>query len=204
MDKISDTEIERQYRVLRQTLEMHAILRDEYSLKVKISQVVILFCSVIFCATTFASDQLFIIFKLPPELSRTLLGIASILAFAFSLVLMIFDWSGKSAQHREAVDRWSALLEKFRRYRGKDGSWSGPVLDRLSAAYWEADRNSVKIPNKRFNSLKSRYLRKVAISKLKSSYPACPNIILFFILFFKDSYNAIMTGLKSNSKTNES
>lgn len=204
MDKISEREIERQYRVLRQTLEMNAILRDEYSLMAKISQIALLFCSVIFCATTFASDQLFIIFKLPPEVSKVLLGIASVMAFAFSLALMVFDWGGRSAQHRAAVHRWSDVLEKFRRCRTDDGRWPCPMFDSLSTAYWEADRNSVKIPSKRFNGLKSRYLRKVAISKLKSLYPACPSFILFFTLIVKDSYNAIMASFKSNSKTNDS
>ena len=196
--------MERQYRVLRQTLEMHAMLRDEYSLKATISQILILLCSVVFCATTFASDQLFETLNLSPGISRTLLGIASVTAFAFSLVLMVFDWRGKSAQHREAVERWSVVLEKFRRNRTNERTWPDSIHDSLSKAYWEADRNSIKIPNNRFNGLKSRYLRKVSISKLKSAYPICPRLVLFFILFFRDSYRAIRECFKSNNKINMS
>lgn len=204
MNSVSNKEMERQYRVLRQTLEMHAMLRDEYSLKATISQILILLCSVVFCATTFASDQLFETLNLSPGISRTLLGIASVTAFAFSLVLMVFDWRGKSAQHREAIARWSAVLEKFRRNRTNERTWPDSIHDSLSKAYWEADRNSIKIPNNRFNGLKSRYLRKVSISKLKSSYPICPRLVLFFILFFRDSYRAIRECFKSNNKINMS
>jgi hypothetical protein len=117
---------------------------------------------------------------------------------------MVFDWPGKSAQHRDAVDRWSTVLEKFRRHRREDGTWSESVIDGLATAYWEADRNSVKIPNKRFNSLKSRYLRKLAISKLKESYPGCPRFILFFLLFFIHSCRAIRECFKSNINSNGS
>lgn len=204
MRSLSSKEIERQYRVLRQTLEMHAMLRDEYTLKATISQIIILLCSVVFCATTFASDQLFETFKFSPDTSRIFLGIASVMAFAFSLVLMVFDWRGKSAQHREAVERWSTVLEKFRENRKDNDTWPDSIFDSLSSTYWEADRNSVKIPNNRFNGLKSRYLRKVAMSTLKSSYPACPRLVLFQILFFRDSYRAIRECFKSSNKTNES
>ena len=202
MNSISNKEVERQYRVLRQNIEMHAMLRDEYYLKARFSLILLLLCSVVFCATTFASDQLFETLKFSPEISRTILGIASVMAFSFSLILIVFDWRGKSAQHRDAVNRWSAVLEKFRRHRTDEDTWPDSTLDGLSTAYWEADRNSVKIPNNRFNRLKSRHLRKVAISKLKSSYPACPRLVLFFILFFRDSYCAISECFKSNAETN--
>ena len=59
MNSVSHKEIDRQYRVLRQTLGIHSILRDEYSRKSKLSEILLLLCSVIFCATTFASDELF-------------------------------------------------------------------------------------------------------------------------------------------------
>ncbi len=204
MNSLSKKEIERQYRVLRQTLEIHAMLRDEYSLKAKISKIILLLCSVVFCATTFASNQLFETLGLSPEVCRSLLGISSVMAFAFSIVLMVFDWSGKSAQHRDAVERWSNVLEKFRRHRTDEGTWPESILDSLSTAYWEADRNSVSIPSNRFIRLKSRYLRKVSISELKSSYPACPRLVLLPVLFFRDSYHAIWECFKFNTKKNNS
>lgn len=68
-------EIERQYRVLRQTLSMHAMLRDEFAWKAKASEILLLACSVIFCATTFASDSLYKYVGLIPEISRILWGL---------------------------------------------------------------------------------------------------------------------------------
>ncbi len=202
MNSVSKQEIKRQYRVLRQTLEMHSMLQTKYSHRSKISKIIILICSCIFCATTFASDQLFVNLNLPPDKSKIVLGVASVLAFAFALVLMVFNWEGKSAQHKDAFERWSSVLQKFREHRQNDKTWPEFALNGLSCDYWEADRNSAKIPNKCFNRLKSRYLLKVEISKLKSSYPACPRWVLYLFVLFRDSYRAIHKIVKSNPNNN--
>ena len=203
MSSVSIREIERQYRVLGQTLDMHAMLRDEYSFKANITQAIILFCSVIFCATVFASDQFFETLNLAPQISRSILKIVSVLAVAFSIITLIFDWRGKSALHREAVHRWSIALQDFREHRKEDGAWPEEILEQLSRTYWEANKNTVKIPYRRFNALKSRYLKKVEISKLKSIYPACPRMILLLMISGRDSYRAISGCSKLDAKKDE-
>ena len=200
MNAPSNQEIERQYRVLKQTLEMHAILRDEYAFKSLFIEILLLICSVIFCATTFASDQLYNSLGLTPSISRTILGIASIIAFIISLILLLVDWKGKSAQHSKAVEKWSIVLEQFRKNRSGDDTWPDSSYEMLSDKYWEADRNSIKIPNKRFNSLKSKYLRKITISKLKSDYPGCPRFVLSTLIILIDSFKAIKASFRSESE----
>jgi hypothetical protein len=75
MDTIALKEIERQYRVLRQTLSMHAMLRDGFAWRAKAVEVLLLVCSVIFCATTFAGDELYRTFNLAPNLGRIVLDV---------------------------------------------------------------------------------------------------------------------------------
>jgi hypothetical protein len=191
MTTIPLKEIDRQYRVLRQTLSMHAMLRDEFSWKAKASDILLLACSVVFCATTFASDDLYTFFGLVPNISRVILGIASVVAFILSLMLMVVDFKGQAALHRQAVERWSQVLAKYRKHRNDDGTWPEEVRAELDFGYWEADRNSVKIPEQRFNRLKSRHLRKVAVSELQSSYPGCPRPFLMLLLRFQDTKKAL-------------
>ena len=191
MTSISSREIDREYRVLRQTLSMHSMLRDEFALKAKFSDILLLACTVVFCATTFASDELYNAFGLVPKISRLILGIASIIAFILSLTFMIVDLKGQAALHRQAVERWSDVLAKFRKYRNEDGTWPEDIRNELDFAYWEADRNSIKIPDHRFNHLKSRYLQKVAISELQTSYPGCPRLCLHCLLRYQDTIKAI-------------
>lgn len=192
MTLISSKEIDRQYRVLRQTLSMHSMLRDEYAWKAKLSKISLLGCSVIFCVTTLASDDLYKTFSIVPSGGHIILGIASVVAFILSLMLMIIDLKGQAALHRQAAERWSDVLAKYRKFRNEDDTWPEAVRTDLDFIYWEADRYSVKIPANRFNGLKSRYLRELAVSELKSSYPGCP--ILFLNIFVR--YRSIMDVLR--------
>ena len=191
MSKVSLEEIKRQYRVLRQRLSMHAMLRDGFTFKAKSAQILLLACAVVLCATTFASDDLFELLGFEAATSQITLGIASAGAFLFSLTLLIVDWEGQAARHRDAAIQWTEVLQKFRRCRNSDGSWPEELRSGLDSAYWEADRYSAKIPERRFNGLKGRYLRKVAISELKSSYPGCPGVILSLMIRWQHTAKAL-------------
>ena len=94
----SQKETERQYRVLRQTLSAHAALRDEYTAKAKFAEVLLLVCAAVFCATTFAGDSFYAGLGLSPRTGQLVLGIASVLAFSSSLVLLVVDWKGTAAR----------------------------------------------------------------------------------------------------------
>lgn len=198
---ISQEEIQRQYRVLRQTLEMHRILHERFKRKADISQMILFLCSVVFCATAFAGDNFYKFLNLCPEVSQNFLKFFSIMAFAFSIMIMIFDWRGKASLHDNSANRWSIALEKFRNTMKPDGTWPNEYLMELSNAYWEADRNSSKIPSNKFNALKAKYLRKVNISKMKSEYPHCPLFVLNIILHFRDMKKVLQyTKEKKNEK----
>lgn len=196
----SEKETERQYRVLRQTLSAHAALRDEYTAKAKFTEILLLVSAAIFCATTFAGDSFYSGLGLSPRTGGMVVGIASVLAFASSLALLVVDWKGSAARHSDAADNWTSALEEFRRLRQDDGSWPEEARVALSVTYWEEDKNSTEIPEKRFNQLKARYLRKVEVSKLISEYPGCPRLILALIVYARDSGKALR---KSASKTRE-
>ena len=182
MDEAQDHEIKRKYRVLGQTLGMHAQLRERFLLKARIADVVLLICAVVFCATTFAEGQLFEFLGLPTESSRVILGIASIGVFTASLISMLVDWKGCAARHAEAVKKWSGVLEKFREARSGEGSWAKADEQELSRLYWEAARNTTPIPELMFNGLKARYLMKVRMSTLISERPGCPRFFLWLLI----------------------
>lgn len=195
---ISNKEIERQYRVLQQTLSMHCSLRDSYQFRSTSSQIIILISSAIICATTFASDDLYITLGLSPNKGSIFMGIAGVLAFAFSLALLVLDWAGQAAKHSDAAKRYTSVLEKFRTTRLNDSNWPEDQWISLSEAYWEANNESIEIPGKLFNKLKAEHLRKCNISQMKSKYPGCPRIILWVILRVKHTMDA----LKDNELTN--
>jgi hypothetical protein len=190
MTRVSEKEIERQYRVLQQTLSAHSSLRDRAARKAKGAKSILLALSILFSVTTFAGNGFYEVLGVDPQIGRLTVGFASLIAVITSVILLIIDWEGEATRHSEAANRWSAVLRLFRTHRDDEGSWHEEQRVALSAAYWEADRNSASIPERVFNKLKARHLRKVATSKLISSYPGCPRILLWGSVWIRDTLRA--------------
>ncbi len=182
MSEVSTGELNRQYRVLNQTLSMHSMLGDRYARRALLLDVILLACSVIFCATTFARDSVLTLVGVSAYSARTLLGIASVTAFFASLVALRVDWKGKTARHRDAVQKLTHAMELFRRLRTDDGAWPLERGDELNRAYWDAINNVVEVPSSLFVSLKARHVRKVQLSKMLDSAPGSPVLVLRLIL----------------------
>ncbi len=188
---VSDREIERQFRLVRQTVAIHAMLRDGHSRRALAVDGVLLAASVVFCATTFAGDEVYEFFGLDGSTARIILGIAAIAAFFCSIVLLRVNWKGLEARHGDAVTKWSETLRMFREGRQDDGSWPQEQREELNAAYWNTDRMTITIPDKRFNGCKTRYLLKCEISALASVYPGCPRAVLWAIARWRGSWHAV-------------
>jgi len=182
MSPVSGKELSRQFRVLDQTLSMHTMLRDRYARLALILDIMLLACSVTFCATTFARDEAFTKVGLSSQNVRYVLGIASVSAFFASLVALRVDWKGKSALHRDAVQRLTTVLALFRELHRDDGTWPQDRGAELHQAYWRAMNHIVEVPTGAFVGLKARHLRKVKVSKMLDSMPGCPVFVLRFIV----------------------
>jgi hypothetical protein len=161
---------------------MHHALVDRYLWRARAAELVILGASVVFCATSFAGESLFSGLGLDPATARLALGIASVAAFFASLVLMVVDWKGAAARHQDAAIRWTGVVQRFLENQLEDGSWPEGLGDELSRSYWEAGKNSVSVPDGRFNALKSQYLIKSEVSRLVSSYPGSPRFWLWVVV----------------------
>jgi len=175
-------ELSRKFRVLDQTLSMHTILRDRYAQRALAVDLLLLACSVVFCASAFASDTVLSRFGRPPEEIRYLLRFFSVLAFMLSILSLRVDWKGKSAAHRDAATKMSRAIASFRKYRGADGTWPPESSAELDAIYWEAMHNSAPVPDALFVKLKARHLRKIELSRMLDSNPGCPILLLRLIL----------------------
>lgn len=164
---------------------MHTMLENRYKKLAATIDIMLLACAVVFCATTFASDDVFSLIGLLPENVRFILGVASILAFFSSLVALRVGWKGKAALHREAEQKLTNALQLFRELRRDDETWPQERSSDIQCAYWEAMKNIIDIPGEKFVRLKSRHLRKVQISKMIDDFPGFPIFILRQILLFR-------------------
>jgi len=178
----SAQELDRQYGLIKQTLAMHHSLRDDYRRRATFTEIILLTASVIFLLTTFADPSFYKLLGLPTDLSKLILGLASAAAFLSSLILLLLDWPGKAASHADSAERWFVVLALFRDARLEDGAWPMDLASKLSTAYSDVCKNTVDIPDKKFNALKVQYLTKVEISKMASKCPGAPYFLLWILV----------------------
>jgi hypothetical protein len=197
----SPKETSREHRVAQQTLAMHADLRDQYARLGLGIEILLLAFTALSSTTTFAGDDFYKSLHIAPNTGRLLLGIASAIAFAGSLVLLLLDPRGKSATHAEIAAKWSSLVLKFRRYKREDDTWPEDRASELADAYAETCDSCSPIPERKFNRLKSRYLRKVEVSRLKDRHPGCPILILGLLCRLRDTHAAIRAFRTASSTT---
>ena len=203
MSPMSEKEIVRQFRVIDQTLSMHTILKRRYEILSLVLDVTLLACAVIFCATTFARDDLFTSIGLSPRRIHFVLGLASLAAFFASLFGLRADWKGKSAQHKDATQKLTRTLALFRELRADDGTWPRDRWKDLHQAYWEAMNNIVEVPSSKFASLKAKHLRKLQLSKMLDSAPGSPVIVLRLALLFKSVKEVLIRKTAASQKEPE-
>lgn len=176
---VSQQEILRQCRLAKQMVSMHHAIADSYRLKAQSAKLILLGSSVIFLVTSFADKSLFESLGLNPSTSKLIVKIASAVAFFSSTALLIIDWSGTAARHRDSANRFSGLLMKLRGSRDDSGLWPSSQLEELSAAYQQVNENCAMIPDKKFNSLKIKYLMKKEVSALATKHPGAPHLLLW-------------------------
>lgn len=164
---------------------MHATLRDRYKALALTLDVVLLVCSVIFSASAFARDDLFTQIGLSPQRVRYVLAIASIVAFAASLMALRMDWKGRAARHQDAAAKLTNLVARFRERSGNDGTWSEDGREELNRNYWQTMDSVVEIPSRMFNKLKARHLRKVQVSRMLDAVPGSPVLVLRLLVFWQ-------------------
>ena len=163
------------------------MLVTSLSFKIKFSKSILIACSIIFCATTFAGDDFFLTLGVQPNITRILLGIASVLALISSVILIVIDWEEKIIKHKEAVHKLKKINESFRENWGGENNWTDEIRAELNEKYWKANHDFIEIPDNKFNKFKSKYLIKVNVSKIKSKYPGCPILFIRIILFIRDT-----------------
>ncbi len=199
MNTVSEEELDRQYRVLKQSIAMHSMLRDQYTRLAAVLDISLLAASVIFCATTFACEYISQRLGVPDQIVSDILGISSIIAFLAVLVGMVLNWKGKATLHGESAKTLTNALALFRETR-IDDSWPTEKALVLSQTYWDASQSTVPIPDKRFTALKARYLRKVEVSKTASCCPGCPLFLIRILVFCRSICSLAKKQTKTDTK----
>lgn len=162
-------EIDRQRRLVDQSTTAHSILRDRYRRRSTIMTCSLLTSSVLATAFAFASGDASVEVLGFSALRSTVLGWFAVVTFAATLVDMVLDWRGIAQRHDDAVRQLASLKMEYR--TAPSPGEEEQERDRLSQRYQVVMDSIAPTPDSEFNSLKSKHLRKVEISKILSSNP---------------------------------
>ncbi len=180
-------EIIRQKNILNLMITMHSELRDRYIFRSKLADIILFSSAAILNALVFIDYNFLQKFGLNKEYTQLLIGILSIVIFILSVIMLIVRWKEMSESHDKAASSLSKLLNDCRYILESEDEDRKKLIPRFFDQYKEVNESIVKIPSRKFNSLKSLHLKKVELSKLVSVHPNTP----FYLLRMKQLLNGV-------------
>ena len=169
----SKSESERKYRVVDQSLTMHALLRDRYYRRALILNTAQIGLSLFLCAFAFIPDSVFASFRLEPSNVRFAFGITAVTVLLVAITEYRVDWRSAGALHDTAVRELSVIKGKLRR-SSLDSTDNRLAENKLTMEYERTMENVPPVPERYFLRLKSRHEYKRALSKAVSDNPSSP------------------------------
>ena len=179
-------DFDRQKKVIDMMLTAHSVLRDKYLSLSSFFENFLLIAAAILNAFVFI-DVAFItkMTNLNEEHQKLIIGIASIIVFAISVVLLQVKWKEKAENHERATGTLFALLQESRQIKNmQDGIIKDNAIEEFEKKYASSLEGIVKIPERKFNSLKLIHCRKIELSKLIDKHPGSRLFILKIKLLF--------------------
>jgi hypothetical protein len=181
-------EIGRRFRVVDMMLTAHSVLRDRYAIRARVIEITFLGVSTILVAATFIDPAVLKDAGVDVGAARNILGVASITVFLLSLIQWHVDWKERAGAHHRACSTLGNLKAQCRALK-TDFSIDADGAE-VAARKWFDDMDGAMkglpaIPDKEFNALKARHLRKVEVSRLLDSYPGTPVSVLRIKVWYK-------------------
>ena len=185
--QINMEELDRHKKVLNMMISMHSMLRDSYKKKALIIDLIIFISSAFLTACIFVDSKYVTRFNINNEGFQFYIGLISLLIFILSIVTLIINWKGLAENHDKASLQLSKLLSECRQLLNmKNDQDRVALLNSYHIKYAEIQESIVKIPEKKFNALKSKHLKKVELSKLLDCNPTKPLLLLRIMLLLNN------------------
>lgn len=179
------TELERNFRVIDMMLTMHSVLRDRNKRRALVVDIVLLALSVVICAAIFLDPRVISTLSVSQEIVRIILGVCSIVIFFIALVTLRVDWKEKAEKHNQACQSLIRLKGECREILQSDDQVTPEqIREQCKTCAWILSILP-KIPESKFNQLKSLHVKKVELSKIIDKYPRTPLFLIRLSLFFR-------------------
>ena len=186
MGEIGD--LKKLLRKVDQAITGHSILRDRYSGRSTVLNLVLLVLSAVITFMAFASKAT--VEAVFPEFLQNehALPIFALLMFVITIVEVRVGWKEKSASHGEAANALSSFKHELQKAIGE--SAGGLEVARFFTNYQYVNSSITKIPDSEFLQLKKAHKKKVEICVLLDQYPGASITLLKVKVFLRDNFGA--------------
>jgi hypothetical protein len=167
--RVAREEFDRERRLVDQMLSMQARLRDWYRGGATFMTCTILGASTVGIAFAFAGNDGSVDVLGVRADRTTWLGWLAVATFVVTLIDLVLNLRGAARQRQDAVDQLGDLKAGY--YAPIDSTEEPLALQRLSERYRATMGAIPGIPERHFNRLKAKHLRKVEISRILSEQP---------------------------------
>ena len=182
-------ELERQKKVIDMMITAHSVLRDRYNATSSFFEILLLIASIILNALLFVDAKFIEKFThLNDDEQKLIIGLSGLIVFIISIVMLQVSWREKATQHSIAADNLFSLKQECRNIIRSITQISSPeatiLVEDFNRKYNRVLNDHVKIPDRKFNSLKLIHYRKVELSKLIDQHPNSRLWLLKIKLFY--------------------
>jgi hypothetical protein len=159
-------ELERKKRVINMMITMHSVLSHQNRRKALCGNIVLLLAAIFLNVFIFFDYKYLAFTNLSEDFIKNLLGIASIVTFALSIIFLLVDWNKMAEEHEQSINQLSKLLSMLREIQTIEDPSALEVKSSLFNELYDLIMESLpKIPNNKFNRLKAKHYYKVELSK---------------------------------------
>jgi hypothetical protein len=162
-------EFHRQRRLVDQLASMHAWLANRYQVRRTASLLLVMGLSVLGAGFAFAASGVTVTLFGVQAHRETWVGSLALVVLGLSIADLVTDWAGRARSHQAAVRELAALKAAYRGVQKSTATGLPPA--ELTLKYNALMDTLPPIPERAFNSLKARHLRKVEVSKFLSQHP---------------------------------
>jgi hypothetical protein len=190
-DTVTDfsPELERIRRVSDMLCTAHAGLRDSYTRRALIAELVTLAASTWLTALVFVEPRINVRltpFNVDPQLW---IGLLSTVTLFLTILQVKTDWRGKSDAHCRSLAMYAEVKRECG-YLHASGNIITPAQCQRVLAYYDlAAEAGVKVPERVFLKYKKRHLIKVAISRYLDAHPGASILLLRWRIWKRDNWS---------------
>lgn len=162
------TEVERRRRVCEMMITMHSTLRDRYATSAMFIDLLIFLSAIVIAALTFVDPNIVARISWSADSARIAIGVIAIVTVFASVVTWRVNWKGRADAHDRAAYAYSKIMFRI---RDINSDTDLREIERVLMQYEEIGMSTISVPDSKFLSLKSRYLKKVQLSRMLDRTP---------------------------------